>query len=182
MQFKTIHMEQERWLTDEMWDMVEGKPALFAFDQGEKYLNAICIVSEKITERCFTLLGIIVGICPFLIASIYTFKNYYFILVAAIFSIICIMLCFDLLKLIQPRGGYSIGRSPREILNRENMDCWVLNKNEVFEKYELENLQNKIDKTLKSNNERAKKYKQVLCTLLISFSTMIAASSVILIF
>lgn len=81
-------MEQEKWLTDEMWNLVEGKPALFAFDQGEKYMNAICTVSEKITERCFTLLGIIVGICPFLIASIYTFKNDKFVFVAALFSII----------------------------------------------------------------------------------------------
>lgn len=87
-----------------------------------------------------------------------------------------------LLSLIQPRGGYSIGRSPREILDKENINCWTSNKNEAFEKYELENLQNKIDETLKSNNKRAKKYKQVLYTLLISFSLLIAASSFILIF
>ncbi|MCE5224502.1 MAG: hypothetical protein LLG05_01425 [Porphyromonadaceae bacterium] len=175
-------MEEKKWLTDEMWNVLKEKPVVFAFEQGEKYLSVICAVSEKLTEKCFTLLGIIVGICPFLIASIYTFKNQYFIIVASTFSIVCIVLCFMLLKLIQPRIGYSIGRSPKEILNKELVEYWNSNEETVFEKYELENLQHKIEKTLEANDQRAKTYKIILYTLLISFSILIILSSLVLIF
>lgn len=170
-------MENEKydtWLYDEMWEAMDAKTSEFTFSQGEKYLEELCKESGIITTRCFTLLSIILAVCPFLISTAISINNGLFSCVAYLFVSVCVGSCIMLIGIVKPRYGSSPGRSPKDLLRIEDLKHYNETSGSSFLKYELENLQNKIEKTEKSNEERATGYKMVLYILLVSFSGLLA--------
>ena len=84
----------EPWITDEMWDLMNDDITNYVFDQGEKYLEDLYRISGTITGRCYTLIGIIVAVYPFVITSSLSIKNFYYFMLAALF-LICLLYTSD---------------------------------------------------------------------------------------
>lgn len=165
------------WLIpEEMWDLIDEKTTEFVFSQGEKYLSELCKVSISIINRCYTLLGIILAICPFLITTAISIHDFIFSSIAYLFASICVGVCIMLIGIMKPRGGYSIGRDPKGLLRISDLSHHKETGRVSYLKYELENLQSKIEKTEKANEERAKEFKTVLWILLISFCFLLVFS------
>ena len=160
----------EPWITDEMWDLMNDDITNYVFDQGEKYLEDLYRISETITGRCYTLIGIIVAVYPFVITSSLSIKNSYYFMLAALFLIVCVSVCYYIVFcIISPYPAVGPGASPRERL--------VLN---TLKNYELEALQESIDYMEESNKERARKYRNVLYLLLGSLSLFLVAACLII--
>jgi hypothetical protein len=78
-----------------------------------------------------------------------------------------------LLRLISPRLENGVGRSPKDMLRGADLIHYRETGCDSYSKYELENLQYKIEQTEESNNKRARQYKTILYVLLISFSVLL---------
>ena len=165
---------QEPWLMpDDMWNIMDEKTTEFVFSQGEKYLSELCSVSISLTNRCYTLLGIILAVCPFLITTAISINDFLFSSIAYMFASVCVGLCIMLIGIMKPRGGYSIGRDPKSLIRMTDLKHYKDTKCTSFKKYELENLQHKIEETEKANEQRAKEFKMILWILLISFCCLL---------
>ena len=166
--------EQDAWrLPDDAIDLLDSKAINFIFDQGEKYLDELCKVSDSITGRCYTLLGIIFTICPFLVTTALSVGKLLFSVVAYLFAAVCIGVCIMLLLTMKPREGYSKGRDPKGLAYMPFMEHYKEKGISAFALYELENLQWKIDTTSKTNKHRARTFTIALWTLLVSFCTLL---------
>lgn len=168
--------QKETWLSEEIWYSMDGKTTEFVFSQGEKYLSELCKVSDSITNRCYTLLGIIMAVSPFLVTTVISIQNFLFSSVAYLFASVCVGVCIVLIGVIKPRGGYSVGRDPKSLLRIEDLDHYKQTKRISYLKYELESLQNKIEETNKANESRSEQYRIVLYVLLISFCCLLVFS------
>lgn len=166
--------EYDNWLSDKMWDAMDEKTTEFVFSQGEKYLGELCKESGIITNRCFTLLSIILAVCPFLISTAVSLNDSLFSGVAYLFVSVCVGLCVMLLGIIKPRYGSCVGRSPKDLLRIEDLEHYKESACTSYLKYELENLEVKIEKTKKANEDRAAGYKMILYILLVSLSCLLA--------
>lgn len=165
---------EETWLTKDIWNNMDKETSEFAFSQGEKYLTELKKVSDSITNRSYMLLGIIIAVCPFLITTILNFSNQFLIGVAYFFTSICIGVSIALIGLTKPWLGSSVGRDPKSLIRMEDLQHYRATKdNSSFVKYELENLQNKIEKTDMQNKQRAQLYKIVLFVIIGSFSLLL---------
>jgi FtsH-binding integral membrane protein len=167
-------IEQDAWrLSDDVMDLLDDKAIDFIFSQGEKYLEELCKVSDSITGRCYTLLGIIFAICPFLVTTVLSVGEFLFSVVAYLFAVVCIGVCIMLLLTMKPRDGYSKGRDPKELTYGPFMEHYKENKISSYALYELENLQWKIDVTGKANNQRSRTFTIALWTLLVGFCLLL---------
>lgn len=169
-----FYIEQDAWRTpDDIEDLLDGKAIDFIFSQGEKYLEELCKVSDSITGRCYTLLGIIFTICPFLVTTALSVNERLFSVVAYLFATVCIGVCIMLLLTMKPRDGYSRGRDPKELTYKPFMEHYRNENISSYALYELENLQWKIDTTNKTNNQRSRTFTIALWTLLASFCLLL---------
>lgn len=166
--------ECDNWLSPEIWKALDANTAEFSFSQGEKYLDELCKESAAVTNRCYTLLGIILAVCPFLISTAISINDSLFSGIAYVFVSVCVGLCIMLIGIIKPRGGLSVGRSPKDLLRIEDLEHYQATSCKSYLKYELENLQYKIERTEKTNEERAAGYKLILYILLVSSSGLLA--------
>lgn len=166
--------EKDTWkIPDGAIDLLDGKAIDFIFTQGEVYLEELCKVSDSITGRCYTLLGIIFAVCPFLVTTALSLHEPIFSMVAYLFATVCVGVCVMLLLTMKPRFGYSKGRDPKGLISEPVMKHYVENGIDSYSLYELENLQRKIDDTNKANEQRSKTFTVVLWTLLTSFCTLL---------
>ncbi|MFQ9293863.1 MAG: hypothetical protein ACLR4B_04255 [Bacteroides fragilis] len=80
-------MEQsEKWITDEMWELMNDDITNYVFEQGEKRLAELNSIADTISSRSQTVLGIIVAVYPFIIMFCCADKNN---LLFGIGSLIC---------------------------------------------------------------------------------------------
>ncbi|EIY48016.1 hypothetical protein HMPREF1068_03095 [Bacteroides nordii CL02T12C05] len=171
----------EPWITDEMWDLMNDDITNYVFDQGEKYLEDLYRISGTITGRCYTLIGIIVAVYPFVITSSLSIKNFYYFMLAALFLIVCVSVCYYIVFcIISPYPAVGPGASPRERLVLSTLKNYRDRGETNFRKYELEALQESIDYMEESNKERARKYRNVLYLLLGSLSLFLVAACLII--
>lgn len=171
---KKGEIEKDVWrVPDEAIDLLDGKAIDFIFAQGEKYLEELCKVSDSITGRCYSLLGIIFAVCPFLVTTALSLHDPMFSTIAYLFAMICVGACVMLLLTMKPRLGYSKGRDPKDLTYEPFMKHYKENEIESYSLYELENLQWKIDDMRKANEQRSKTFTVALWTLLVSFCTLL---------
>lgn len=175
-------IKEKEWLTNEIWGKIDKETADFAFYQGENYLKEICEVSASITNRCYTLLSIILALCPFLITTVVSLNNFIFSSIIYFIGTIYIGLSIAITGLIKPRSGYSPGRPPKDLLKRENLEHYKKSSECSYVKYELENLQRKIECIENSNKIRAKSYRLILFALIGSFAFSLAFALVFITF
>lgn len=90
-------------ISDNEASHIDEKVGQFVFSQGEKYLDELCKIKQATVNRSYTLIGIMVAVCPFLITTSISLHRLAFTVVAGLFALMCIVLCFVLLSLIKPR-------------------------------------------------------------------------------
>jgi hypothetical protein len=165
-------MEQsEKWITDEMWELMNDDITNYVFEQGEKRLAELNSIADTISSRSQTVLGIIVAVYPFIIMSAAQIKTIYYSVLVALFAIVCICVSIYITRnLISPGDTKGVGASPRERLVLATLKNYNVRKEENFKKYEIESLQESIEFMLRHNKERANKYKIVIYILFGSFS------------
>ncbi|MCS3109631.1 hypothetical protein NXV07_18685 [Bacteroides fragilis] len=98
-------MEQsEKWITDEMWELMNDDITNYVFEQGEKRLAELNSIADTISSRSQTVLGIIVAVYPFIIMSAAQIKTIYYSVLVALFAIVCICVSIYITRnLISPR-------------------------------------------------------------------------------
>ena len=169
------------WLTDEMWDLMDDGITNYAFSQGEKCLEDLYRISNTITSRCYTLIGIIVAVYPFIITSSLSANNVCYFILAALFLSICVSVCaYIIFGIVQPYPAIGPGASPRDRLVLSTLKNYKERGETNFKKYELETLQEGIDYMEMSNAKRARKYRNALFILLGSLSLFLIAACLIL--
>lgn len=172
--YEKKEIEIDAWkVPDGAIDLLDGKAIDFIFAQGEKYLEELCKVSDSITGRCYTLLGIIFAVCPFLVTTALSLHEPMFSMIAYLFATVCVGICVMLFLTMKPRLGYSKGRDPKDLIYEPFMKHYEENDIGSYSLYELENLQWKIDGANKANEQRSKTFTVALWTLLISFCTLL---------
>ncbi|MCY6330248.1 MULTISPECIES: hypothetical protein [Bacteroides] len=169
------------WISDEIWDLMNDDITNYVFDQGEKYLADLYKISNTITARCYTLIGIIVAVYPFIITSSLSVRNIFYFILAVLFSIVCIAIgCYIVLGIVTPYPAIGPGSSPRERLVIDTLLNYKERGETNFKKYEIEALQEGIEYMEASNRQRAQKYKRVLYFLLCSLSVFLVIACIII--
>jgi hypothetical protein len=156
-------------MTDEIWEIdpenkkhVDKDIAQFILEQGEKALRHTIDVSDKATNRAFSMLLILLPVSStiigFLINEIkkarpYQHADIYFFCTLAI---ICIVALIYIIKVVYPRNTMEIGREPKNIAvsNMLQGDKSSEEKLRVIKLNEIKNCQYKIDYNRKQNAER----------------------------
>lgn len=69
-----LHKElapNRKWVIDnESWELLDKDTADFCFQEGEKLLRSISDIGDKITQRCYALISILISICPLLVGAV----------------------------------------------------------------------------------------------------------------
>lgn len=163
----------EKWINEEMWDLMNDDITNYIFEQGEKCLSDLQKISDTITARSYVLLGVITAIYPFILKNSVGNRAEAYAFLA--FAVVCISVCiYIIFAIISPFQVKGVGRIPKETLNMETLKNYNDRKETNFKKYEIEALQDSIEFMERLNNKRARKFRNMLYVLLGSFSLFIA--------
>lgn len=174
-------VEEQAWdISEEEWNLLDEDSSKFVFDQGEKYLKELCEVAKSTSNKCYTLMGLLFAICPLVTSMVLSFKQICFYIIASLFAMFSIVICIMLYNVMKPFLGYSIGRKPKELININYLKRYHLGKEKFNEslsyvKYELTNLQHKIDETEKINTLQCKRFSRILRLVFINFLFLIVS-------
>lgn len=176
-----------KWqIDDETWELLDKETAEFFFQEGEKFLINSNSIGDKINQRCYTLISVLISICPLLIGVIVAINDEMKCIASliALFVFICIVAICFLAKLLLPRFSKSIGREPHQLMNKEVLRFYTDEKDRKRNVMilEIERLQHKIKFVTKSNEQRAVIFGIVLTVLIIAFLIICITSLSILVF
>lgn len=164
-------MKPQIWRTDiKDWSKINKDLINFYLNQAESELKASLDVHDKVTQRAFTILTILIPILSlsfgYLIRQISEHNTDKFLLVIAIICLIAVIFAlYNLIRLIFPRHWMIIGRQPKEIFVSSLVDNDTLTPEQLhigIVMGEIENIQYKIDSNWIQNEERLKILKQVI--------------------
>lgn len=168
----------DNWLTNEMWACMDKEAADFVFEQGEKYMQQLEDTAKAITERCYMVLGALLAVCLFLAIFSFTVDNERLDAVRFLFIVFSVWLSVNIIEIVKPKTGASIGRPPKDFLrlcDLERRKKW----DESIKLYELENLQHKIERLEADNEIRAEDQTRVLYLAIIAFAIVFGAISLV---
>lgn len=163
---------QKTWRTDvQEWTKINKDLINFYLNQAESELKSSLDVHDKITQRAFTILTILIPVLSisfgYLIHQISGHNTDKFILVIAIAALFAAMVAlFNLIRLIFPRQWMVMGRQPKEIFisavidNNKELTPEQLHIGIVMR--EIEDIQYKIDYNWEHNETRLKTLKRVI--------------------
>lgn len=179
-----LHKElapNRKWVIDnESWELLDKDTADFCFQEGEKLLSSISNIGDKITQRCYALISILISICPLLVGAVVFINSELRCAksLLSLFVLICIAAICMLFKLVLPRNVNIAGREPRDLVNRDVL-IFYNNSKDIKRNIlilELERLQSKIDFIKKSNEQRTVNFEIILKVLLITFVIVCVAT------
>lgn len=163
---------QKIWRTDiQNWTRINKDLINFYLNQAEAELKASLDVHDKVTQRAFTILTILIPVLSisfgYLIRQMSEHNADKFLLVIAILVLIAASVAlFFLIQLIFPRQWMILGRQPKEILISAAVDSNdELTPEQLYVGIvmgELENIQYKIDYNWAYNIQRLKILKTVI--------------------
>lgn len=139
---------------------------LIALSQAEKEMEAFVHEEMKITDRCYTLIGILGGSIPLISTYLLKEGKSNECAIASIILLI-INLCI-LIWLASPKEGYSVGDTPRRILDTRVVDSCIdcgRDEEKEFILVIIKGYQKKIDSIAEANRKRAKCFKAILISL-----------------
>jgi predicted PurR-regulated permease PerM len=159
------------------WEKVDDKIYEFVMNESEKKTKDVIEDSEKITNRAYNLINILViligVIVSYIIKSISDNKAHEPLTILSFILLIPILICFyKCYKLVSKRIICRNGTDPKEILiskyiERENYDGNDKYKRLVL--FAIEQNQEKISLIEENNSIRVNKYQSVLQILFYSF-------------
>lgn len=145
-------------MPDDAFDLLDAKAIEFIFLQGEKMLDEECKVSNSTTNRCYTLVSIIVAVCPLIVSSVVSInKHAYTVLVFLIFLAL-MSACFILVGIMKPRYYYGLGKDPKTLSEITTMKHYQETGSKFYPYYMLSEIQMRIEETEKDNVHRCKMF------------------------
>lgn len=171
------------------WRNMSIDTALLLLNESKEYLDYTINLSDKLTQRGYTILMILLAIIGGLTNKLLSF-NLDSSLNQVIFTLVFCSLIFSiglgiyLLKLIFPFDMKQRGRIPKELSNEEYLIPSNLNQELAYLSFvlnEIQNIQSKIEYNVNMNSKRLKVFKSLLISLLIFFAIFITIYSLIII-
>ena len=161
------------------WDKVDDQIYQLVMSESEKMSKDTLDDSEKITNRAYTLINILIlliGIfITYVIKNVATNEFDSFLSVLSIVLLIPILICFYLCYgLVKKRTIYRNGTNPNEILIPKYIDRLDYNDADKYKRlalFVIEQNQEKIRLVEENNSRRVRKYQTVLRILFYSFIT-----------
>ena len=167
------------------WTKINIDNAKFILDEAKAYVKYVSDVSDKITNRAFSILAILIPVTAALmvfvvnekVKPVFSDKVIMNLLLLVIVGLIAIM--FGLSKIVFPRMFMPLGREPKQICTPEflsvNLDVKLAQLSIVLK--EIENCQTKVDYNEGQNGRRTKQLEYAM--LSIGFLFVIATSIII---
>ena len=150
------------------WELIEDKTYDFIQSEADKKLKDSLEESEKITNRSYGLIAIMIVVFGALLGKVISYtgedNNRYFIIVL-IGSLILAYIFYNLYTLIKKRDAYSYGTDPSILFSPELLEYPNDNADDRHRRvalYNLEQTQYKITKTEIANEERINKFNNSL--------------------
>lgn len=154
---------------DYVIDNLSKDSLLLALSQAEKEMEAFVQEEMKITDRCYTLIGLLGGAIPLI--STYLLNSGQSNSYAIASMIILIFNLCILIWLASPKEGFSMGDTPRRIFDKRVIDSCVSEERDEKKEFILVVIlgyQKKIDSISKENRKRAICFKAILISLSIT--------------
>lgn len=167
------------------WEKVNKDVFEFCFNQAEKRLKEVLHDSEKITDRIYTLIGIVtplLSICVGVVLKHIIEKTKFdFIVYLSVVCVIVLGGCvWQLTKAVSARNNWLSGTEPRNILQTEYVEIKSLVDDEPI-KYmylsELEAIQYKIDQNQIVNVKRIGVFNK--CLKIVILTTCLALAGIL---
>lgn len=177
----------QKWEIDIIdWEKVPLDAYKLCFEQGQKRLETIINDGEKITNRSYSIITLMIPVLTICLGIIINSIKKGFGSIEVIVSIIVIaVMCFcfyQLSKLILPRREFSNYIEPIEIVNSKRLEPTDLTEDEIIKSIyfnEMTNIQEKIDQNKITNQSRIKIFKKCLITMFLT--TIILLTTILLI-
>jgi hypothetical protein len=157
------------WKSDVDWEKISVDTYKFVIDQAKEQLNEVIEESQVITKRGMSILLSYIAALSGLLGYVFSDRSkiahssnwiIFFSFLIAILSIFSFTLLF---QLIYPKDVFYKGSPPKEIFYKEVFDGLSEAeglKNVLFS--EIERIQDKIDRMIKSNKTRFAQYRTTL--------------------
>ncbi|MDQ3110126.1 MAG: hypothetical protein M3R17_09540 [Bacteroidota bacterium] len=174
------------WTPDiKEWQNISIDVYKFCYQQGEERLNTLISDGEKITNKCYTLIGLLLPVLSICLGMLIKDISKPILSLEVILSIIAVIILggcvFYLTKLIRSRPGYPSGIEPEKIFCAAQLEFEGLEEEEKLLKSvyynEMQHIQYKIEKNRTSNAARIATFDKVLYTIIIT--TIIFLGSVL---
>lgn len=171
-----------------LYESISTEMAVYYYQQSEKRMAEVISVSNKIHERSYTLLGLLLVILPIIVAL--SFKSD--LLVVRLVSLLMVLLyagiSIGLFNIMRPKNTKTITSDPRYSIN-EKVHDYIKKKNKVtsvglkeITLYEVEKNQKCITSMHEQNEKLASKYDLLLRSVYASIvvQLLVAAISFVL--
>ena len=167
------------------WTKISIDNAKFILEEAKSYVKYLSDASDKITNRAFAILAILIPITSAMLVFVVNEKvkpilsdNVIpYLLLSVIIGLIAIMFCLS--KIVFPRMFMPLGREPKQIATDEflavNFDVELAKHSIVLN--EIENCQSKVDYNKTQNSQRMKQLEYAMLSLGILF---VLATSIII--
>jgi hypothetical protein len=167
------------------WELVNKDVYKFCFEQAEKRLKDVLDDGEKITNRAYTLIGILIPVLSVFVGVLlknFSSKTVFdFVSILSLLGIVVLGICLFLLsRLIKVREVWFSGTEPQDIILSHYLEIDSLTEDESL-KYmylsEIESIQHKIDQNKLANEQRIRIFSNCLTVVIIT--TIVALSSLL---
>ncbi len=162
--------EEGIWiLKPEYFNRLTEENMQFVIGEAEAYLSVLIGVSEKITERSYSLLRIVISLCPILLGVFIGVdiqaKSYLVLLTCVCFILSAGFLFFS----FRPYRSQCLGDSPKTVVYAEDIEGEDVGKN--LKRSKIEAYQRKIEIMRDSNEIRARYFRRSLYALAVYVMT-----------
>lgn len=147
--------------------------AQYVLTEAQKSLASLNELANRITQRAYTILAILIGTSSFLYSFIWgkiitgstiSLASYWPMVLAILLVIYPFI---NIIKLIFPRDVYPNGRRPRDIVMEDFQEIPEEYREQAFHLTEIKHFQSVIDLTEYQNIVRTSKFKRTLTFLVI---------------
>jgi predicted membrane protein len=169
------------------WTNLSIDTALFFYNESSNYLKYTIDLSEKITQRAYTLSVVIIAAIGALINFMLSFEiksiyNEILFSLIVLSVLVLFVLGLYLVKVIFPFGLHHLGRQPKELNSDKYLTPEHLTKEQAYLSFvinEIQNNQVKIDFNLNVNTSRLKNLKRLIVLILVSFVAFVLLYSLL---
>ncbi len=167
------------------WTKINVDNAKFILEEAKTYVKYLSDTSDKITNRAFAILAILIPLTSALIVfsvnerfkPVIGEKVIFYLMFFVIIGLIAVM--FGLSTIVFPRMFMPLGREPKQICTAEflsvNFDIDLAKLSMILN--EIENCQSKVDYNKSQNSRRTKQLKIAMLSLGLIF---VIATSIII--
>jgi hypothetical protein len=170
-------------IANKIFDNIKIESAILIYEASEKRLNDTLAIDESLTNRCYTLLGLmipsIVGLISYLLSLVSVEKPIVDLFIPMIVLLfICVLGCasFILVSCIFPKELSMNGIDPNEILTLEMYEMMIrdekVNETIAFYLTLINYLQTRIDINRRANLKRFAYFKLALKTVLLGVTLL----------